>query len=98
MKIGRTRPAVYKVSLKCPNKMKGKIMKTLLIVLALALVGCGEGYYGGSYDRSYDYTPRRTAPIKTYNETFPVLEWEVERNKMAIEEMERARWRERLGY
>ncbi len=42
----------------------------------------------------YDYTPRRTAPIKTYNETFPVLEWEVERNRMDIEEMKRDRNRE----
>ena len=83
-------------------------MKTLLIVLALALVGCGEGYYGGSYDRSYGPQLYKAPPIKTYNETFPALKRRVERNRMAIEEMERGRrheavmksitgWRGRFG-
>ncbi len=56
----------------------------ILIILFIVL------FCGGCYE---DYEPRPRSRIKTYNELFPVTEWEIERITMALEEIEREKYR-----
>ena len=63
-------------------------MKRGLVLLVLFCSGCGSYGGYGSYESTY-----KAPQIKTYNEIFPVLEWEVEKNRMDIEAMKREQYR-----
>jgi len=60
-------------------------MKILTILLVLSCIGCVPS--GEYYEPTY-----RISPPKTYNELFPVHEWQIEDNRLAIERINRESW------